>query len=156
MGITFGPVKGDVLVDASGPKILEMAARLSGDYFCWETVPLHNGTDLLGAVMDQALGLRVNPLDLEATYSRGVALRYLWPKPGRVTSISGIREAAALPGVRFFRWEPRWRSIREGVVITAARSHGERVASVMTVGATRQAAIKIAEHALGLVRVETE
>ena len=154
--IDQGPVKGDILVDENGPKVIEMAARLSGDYFCYETVPLHNGTDLLRAVMDQALGLPVDQRLLEPKYERGVALRYVWPEPGVVREIRGVEEVRSRPGVRFFNWEPRWREIGPGTEITPARSMGERVGSVLAHASTRAAAVRIAEEAVTSIQIRTE
>ncbi len=157
LGIDWGPVKGDVIIDGQkGLKALEMAARLSGDYFCYETIPLHNGINLLEAVMDLALGLPVDPESLKPRYNRGVALRYVWPRPGRVVSIEGIEEAGKIPGVHFVNFEPRWKNIGVGSVIPPAKSMGERVASVMAVGATRENALTIAEQAVGKIRIETQ
>ncbi len=156
LGINFGPVKGDILIDAEGPKILEMAARLSGDYFCDVTAPLNNGTSLLDAVMDQALGLSIDKNKLRPQFNRGVALRYVWPKPGVVRSISGIEAARALPGVHFVQFEPRWENLTVGTEIPPMRSMGERVAAVMAHAETRAEAIAIAEKAVSMICIDTE
>ena len=156
LGIDWGPVKGDILIDRDGPKILEMAARLSGDYFCYETVPLHNGINLLEIVLDLSLGEKIDPVRFQEKFHRGVALRYLWPKPGRVVKITGVQEVQEMEGVHFFRWEPRWEGIGVGTVITPARSMGERLGSVMAVGKTREEAIKRAEKAINKIHIETE
>ncbi len=155
LGINWGPVKGDILVDASGPKMIEMAARLSGDYFCYETIPLHNGVNLLESVMDLSLGLSPDLGALQPRFSRGVALRYVWPTPGRIVAIRGVEAVRAMPGVHFFNWEPRWRDIAVGAEITPARSMGERVGCVMTWADTREQAIAIAEAAVRRVEIET-
>lgn len=157
LGIDWGPVKGDVIIDRQkGVKVLEMAARLSGDYFCYETIPLHNGINLLEAVMDLSLGLSVDPESLKPRYKRGVALRYVWPTPGRVISIEGIEEASKIPGVHFVNFEPRWKDISVGSVISPAKSMGERVASVMAHGTTREEAVRIAEQAVQKIQICTE
>ncbi|MCQ1538195.1 ATP-grasp domain-containing protein [Methanocalculus taiwanensis] len=156
LGITWGPVKGDILIDdTKGIRILEMAARLSGDYFCYETIPLHNGINLLEIVMDMSMGYPIEREKLTPKYNQGVALRYVWPKPGRVCSIKGIEEARSLPGVHFVKFEPRWRDIAIGTDIQPAKSMGERVASVMASAETREKAIEIAEKAVSLIKIET-
>ena len=156
LGIDWGPAKGDILIHEEGPKVLEMAARLSGDYFCYETVPLQNGVDLLRAIMDLSLGLDVDRSLLQPKFNRGVALRYVWPKPGRVKAIRGVEEVRAMPGVHFFNWEPRWRDIGIGTEITAARSMGERVGCVMTYADTREEAVRLAEKAVSMIEIITE
>lgn len=155
--IDWGPVKGDIIIDRQkGVQILEMAARLSGDYFCYETIPMHNGINLLKAVMDLSLGLPVQPDTLKPKFNRGVALRYVWPEPGRVVSIEGLDRARAIPGVHFVNFEPRWKDIQIGSVISPARSMGERVASIMACASTRQEAIRIAEQAVSTIKIHTE
>lgn len=156
LGIDWGPVKGDILIDEGGPKVLEMAARLSGDYFCYETVPLHTGVNILEAVMNQAVGLPVDPSSLIPQYNHGVALRYVWPKPGKVKKIIGVDQVRSMAGVHFFKWEPRWRNIGIGTEIVAARSMGERVGCVMTKAETREEAILIAETAINTIQITTE
>lgn len=156
LGIDFGPVKGDILIDEEGPKVIEMAARLSGDYFCYETAPLHNGINLLEIVMDQAMGIPIDHRRLQPQFSRGVALRYVWPKPGVVNKIEGVEEVRNISGVRFFNFEPKWKDIGVGTVIHPARSMGERVGSVLVSAKTREEAVQLAEECVGMVKVETE
>lgn len=156
LGIDFGPVKGDILIDAEGPKILEMAARLSGDYFCDVTVPLHNGVNLLEAVMDQSLGMNIDQERLQPRFNRGVALRYVWPKPGIVKQIDGLEAARSLPGVHFVKFEPRWKDLAVGTRVDPIRNMGERVVAVMAHAETRAQAVAIAEHAVSIIRIDTE
>lgn len=155
LGITWGPVKGDIIVTRDGPRVLEMAARLSGDYFCYETIPLHNGIDLLAVVMDMAVGHAVDLVRLKPSRHQGVALRYVWPEPGIVTAISGIEDARGLAGVHFVRLEPHWVGLSPGDRIAPASSMGERVMSVMTWGADREEAVARACQAVNRIYIET-
>jgi len=155
LGIKWGPVKGDILVDADGPKVIEMAARLSGDYFCHETIPLHNGINLLSIVIDLSLGLQIDPDRLKPAFNRGVALRYIWPKPGIVEDIKGVEKVRAMKGVHFFNWEPRWKDIKKGTRIFPPQSMGERVGCVMTYADSRDEAINIAEKSVSMVKIVT-
>ncbi|ACV67916.1 ATP-grasp domain-containing protein [Desulfohalobium retbaense] len=156
LGIDWGPVKGDIIIDPQkGIRVLEMAARLSGDYFCYETIPLHNGINLLEATMDLSVGFPVSPEALKPKHNQGVALRYVWPKPGRVVSIEGFEEARSIPGVDFVQLEPRWRNLSMGTVIPAPTFMGERIASVMAFADTRDEAVAIAEKAVSTVKIRT-
>lgn len=158
LGITAGPAKGDIIVTSDGkPRLLEMAARASGDYFASVTAPCNNGTDIISAIIQQAVGDDINPDFLTWKYNKGVALRYVWPKPGRIIDIQGLDEVKTMLGVKFFNWEPYWKTqnIGVGTVITPPTSHRERVASVLAVGDSRSQAIKIAEEAVDRVRVIT-
>lgn len=155
LGIHWGPVKGDIIVSRDGPRVLEMAARLSGDYFCYETIPLHNGIDLLAVVMDMAVGHAVDPARLKPSRHQGVALRYVWPEPGVVTAIHGLEEAKCQAGIHFVRLEPHWADLAPGDRIAPASSMGERVMSVMAWGADREEAVVRACRAVNTIRIET-
>lgn len=159
LGIDTGPAKGDIIVTPDGePRMLEMATRISGDYFAAYTAPLNNDTDLISAAIQQAAGDRVNPDFLRWKYNRGIALRYFWPSPGRITKISGIEEARTLPGIKFINWEPYWedQNIGIGTIITKPASHGERVGCVLASADTREAAVSISEHVVRMVNIETK
>lgn len=155
LGIHWGPVKGDIIVAQDGPRVLEMAARLSGDYFCYETIPLHNGIDLLAVVMDMAVGHTVDSARLKPSRHQGVALRYVWPKPGVVTDIRGAEDAKAQAGIHFVRLEPHWAGLAPGDRIAPASSMGERVMSVMAWGADREEAVARACRAVNTVHIDT-
>jgi len=62
----------------------------------------------------------------------------------------------SMPGIHFFRWEPRWKDIAVGTQITPARSMGERVGCVMAYSDTRDGAVCIAEKAVGMIQILTE
>lgn len=159
LGIDFGPAKGDILITREGkPYMLEMATRLSGDYFCAFTAPLSNGTDIISAALQQCTGCPVDEAFLTPRYNKAVALRYFWPQPlpGKVKSINGIEESRALPGVEFVTWEPYWirKGLDVGTVIEKPTCHGERVGCVLTVGENRNETVELAENVVSKVKIE--
>jgi len=157
LGISFGPAKGDIFINEDGPKILEMASRLSGDYFCWETVPLHNGTDILSVLLDAVVGEKPDLDLLKPKFNHGVALRYLFPKRfGKVRSISGLEKVKQMEGVHFFNWEPAYENMDVGTEVKIPTSHGERVGCVMTHAETKEEAVSIAEKAIKSINLEVE
>ena len=110
--------KGDIIITKNGsPKLLEMATRVSGDYFASYTSPLNNGTDLISVLIQQTVGDKVNLDFLKWKYNKGVALRYCWPKPGRIIEINGFEEVKTLPGVKFVQWEPYWAKKILGLIL---------------------------------------
>jgi len=159
LGIEVGVAKGDIIVTKAGePIMLEMAARVSGDYFAAYTAPLNNGTDIISALIQQAVGDEVNMDYLKWKHNKGVALRYIWPQPGEIVEIDGIQEAASLPGVKFIKWEPYWseKNIDIGTVLTKPTSHGERVASVLVSSETRSDAVKLADYIVEKIKIDTK
>lgn len=156
LGIDWGPAKGDILIDSEGPKVIEMAARLSGDYFCDVTTPLHNGINIMEVLFDMALGREIDADRLKPRFEKGVALRYLWPLPGVVSEIRGLEEVRSWPGIHFVDFEPAYRDLSVGSLIKRPESMGERVGSVMAVGETGAAAVKLAEKAVQTIQILTQ
>jgi len=56
LGINMGCAKGDIKITSDGPKIGELAARLSGGFMSAYTYPLSTGVDLMRAAIEIALG----------------------------------------------------------------------------------------------------
>ncbi len=159
LGIDFGPAKGDIIVTSEGRVcMLEMAARMSGDYFCSFTGPLNNGSDIVSAAIQQSVGDEITPTFLQWHYDKGVALRYFWPEPlpGTVTAISGVQECQSHPDVHFITWEPYWLQAGFGVgtVVEPPTCHGERVGCVMATGESRDEAITLAEYVVDRVKID--
>ena len=67
LGVTNGTVKGDIVVHKGEPYVIELAARLSGGFFCTREIPLNTGVDFIGAAIKLALGEPVTPEELEPT-----------------------------------------------------------------------------------------
>src|SRR5262249_9511989 len=99
MGIADGSVKGDMVWTDRGPYVIEIAARLSGGWMATDQIPLGTGVDLIGCAIRLALGEAVPAEDLRPRWHRGVAIRYFFPPPGRVTSIDGVDTFAGVPWV---------------------------------------------------------
>jgi biotin carboxylase len=87
--VTNGTVKGDIVVHNGEPYVIELAARLSGGFFCTREIPLNTGIDFIGCAIKVALGETVSPEELEPKTSTAVIQRYAFPKPGRVVSVTG-------------------------------------------------------------------
>ncbi len=93
LGVTTGTVKGDIVVHNGEPYVIELAARLSGGFFCTREIPLNTGVDFIGCAIKVALGEPVLPEELEPTASNAVIQRYAFPAPGRVVSVTGAEDA---------------------------------------------------------------
>src|SRR5476651_1211112 len=76
MGITDGTVKGDIVVHDGEPYMIELAARLSGGFFCTREIPLNTGVDFVGAAIRIALGETVDEADLAPKHLVPVIQRY--------------------------------------------------------------------------------
>ena len=59
LGVTNGTVKGDIVVHNGEPYVIELAARLSGGFFCTREIPRNSGVDCIGCAIKVALGVSV-------------------------------------------------------------------------------------------------
>lgn len=150
LGIVSGIAKGDMVWTTEGPKVIEIAARLSGGWFCTDQIPLATGVDLVQAAILLALGA---PIHLEEHRPRplaGVAIRYFFPSPGKVVRIEGFEAAQQLPGVHRLEL-----FIRPGDLVEPVVNHPSRAGFVITVGDDHQQAIDRAVAALKTVTIVT-
>lgn len=99
LGIDNWVAKGDIVIHQGSPYVIEMAARLSGGYFCTHEIPLSTGVDIVAAVIRLALGDPVDPADLTEKFSRPVSQRFFFPEPGVVTNIDGVEQVENRDGV---------------------------------------------------------
>ena len=150
MGVTNGVVKGDIVVCKGEPYVIELAARLSGGYFCTHEIPLNTGVDFVGQAIRLALGKKLDPADLIPRYQRGVAQRYLFPTPGRVIRISDISNVAQRSGIALC--EVR---VSQGDIICPIDSHPARAGVVIATGETRDQAIERAVQLVNTIEIET-
>ncbi|MEI9990247.1 MAG: ATP-grasp domain-containing protein [Rhizomicrobium sp.] len=150
LGITNGTVKGDIVVHKGEPYVIELAARLSGGFFCTREIPLNTGVDFVGAAIRIALGEAVAPEDLEPKHFTPVIQRYAFPKAGRVVAIEGAEEARRIGGVADVIV-----TAKPGDVIPDAGDKRPSAAMVLTVGPSREAALAAANDALACLKIVT-
>lgn len=127
--------------------LMEVGARLGGDFISTELTHLSTGVDMVAAAIDVALG--VEP-DLSAKEEpKGVCIRYFCPKPGKLVSISNT-EVLNNPHVCLWEIYPK-----EGDVIPAVTSSLCRSGHVIVTEKTPQKAIELAERLIESVKFET-
>ncbi len=149
LGVTNGTVKGDIVVHNGEPYVIELAARLSGGFFCTREIPLNTGVDFVGCAIKVALGETVSPEDLEPKISTAVVQRYAFPKPGRVVSITGAEDAMKIPGVADVVV-----TANPGDIIPSAGDKRPSAAMVLATGASRDAALEAANNALARLQIK--
>lgn len=149
-GVGFGVFKSDTILTADGPRILEVASRLSGGFDAQVTTPLATGRNFIRAAMRLAVGMPFDQADI--TYSRH-AYAAAWaalPEPGRVVSIDNVETVKGLDGVHdvFLRTSP-------GEVIEPYIDCGARPAFVVADGSTYDEAVAHARAGAEALSIRT-
>jgi biotin carboxylase len=150
LGVQSGVVKGDMVYTSDGPKVIEIAPRLSGGWFSSDQIPLATGVDFLGAAIRLALGDPVQLEEVQPHCWKGVAIRYFFPNPGRVIEIRNAEKFQDVPWVHkivFF--------VNPGEVLEPVTNHTKRAGCVITTGDTCQQAISRAEEVVQTVQIRT-
>ena len=128
--------------------LMEIGARLGGDFISTELTHLSTGIDMVAAAINCALG--VEPC-LEPTEEKhGVCIRYFCPKPGKLVSISNTE---VLNDSRVYLWEIYH---KEGDMIPEVTSSLCRSGHVIVTEKNAKLAIAYAESLLNEVKMETE
>ena len=150
LGVHDGTVKGDMVVHKGEPYVIELAARLSGGFFCTREIPLNTGVDFIGWAIRVALGERIPPEELEPKKLVPVIQRYAFPKPGRVVDVRGANAAKRVPGIADVIV-----TARPGDIIPPAGDKRPSGAMVLATGGNREEALAAATAGLSAIVIET-
>ena len=115
-----GPVHAELKVAGDGVKVIELGARLGGDYIATDLVPLSTGVDLVEANIKWALGL---PFNLDKKYSRYAAIRYIDHLDSIELDASTLHLLDHFAWNRLGSWEIQSSRDREGSFIVSDVSH---------------------------------
>ena len=130
LGITDGPSYTQLRVDAGGPKVIEVAARLGGGHDA-ELVEAAVGVDLNALTIDAALGRRLTPPRPEPQVG-GAVTRFLVAPAGMLASVDVPDDLEGVEQVRIYR--------APGHRFAPLRRGADRAGAVLAVGASREEA----------------
>ncbi|MDY7011711.1 MAG: ATP-grasp domain-containing protein [Planctomycetota bacterium] len=149
LGIDWAAAHAEIKLSPRGPVLMEIGARLGGDFITTELVPRSTGIDIVEGAINLALGRQP---DLKPKNSvRGASIRYLTPRTGKVTSIEGVERAKGMQGVKIIAL-----GVEAGGEVPAITSSLTRVGHVIAEGATAEQAIANAEAARDAIIIHTE
>ena len=149
--ISNGVIKGDMVLSAGDPYIIEVATRLSGGYFCSHEIPLNTGVDFVRLAIQIAMGERVNKDSLVITRNTPVCQRYFFPKPGVVKKIIIPDWIKYHPFVNLCEIR-----VSIGDSIDKATNHLSRAGLVITSGKNKASALRLARRVIHDVQIVTD
>jgi len=145
LGIENGPSYTQLRVDAQGPKVIEVAARLGGGHDA-ELAQAVTGVDLNGLTIDAAVGA-----DLVLTQHKvrvgGAVTKFLVAPPGVLERVELPDDLEGIRRVRIYR-EP-------GYVFTPLRRGADRAGALLATGDSRDEALARANAAADRIRFVT-
>jgi len=151
IGIFNGIIKGDIVIHLGKPYIIELAARLSGGFFCTHEIPLNSGVNPVKAAIQLALGEDIKIEDFSPVFNRFVSQRYLFSAPGKIVSINNVEQAGELPGISEIIL-----LVREGEIYHQSNPDIIRTAMVISLGDTPDKAKEQANKAVNLIQIKTK
>lgn len=128
--------------------LMEIGARMGGDFISTELTHLSSGIDMVAATICVVLGMEPNLQSTEEKH--GVCIRYFTPKPGRLVKIDGVE---ALRNAYVYDAEIYH---KEGDIIPEVKSSLDRSGHVIVTAPTAKEAIKRAEDLINEVRIITD
>lgn len=150
LGIESGVAKGDVVWTAEGPKVIEIAARLSGGDFCESLVPLGTGVNYVRSAIQLAIGEEPDWKALVPRFERAVANRYFFPEPGELVRVEGAEDVRAQPWVEKLEL---W--YRPGQILPPISSHAQRFGVFVLTAPDRSTLEQRIRWVYGTIRIET-
>jgi len=137
----------EVMLTPKGGRVIEVNARLGGDFIASHLVPLGSGVDLLRAAYDTALGRDV---ELGEPAPGGACVRFLLAdRSGVVEGWDGVDDARSAPGVVELGFN---KSAGDRVALPPERFFDHRLCFVVTRGDDTTQAVRAAERAAALLR----
>lgn len=127
--------------------LMEIGARLGGDFISTELTHLSTGIDMVAAAIDVALGIEPDLSVKEEP--KGACIRYFCPKPGRLISVSNTE---VLDDPHVYKKEIY---VHEGDIIPEVTSSLSRSGHVIVIEKTPQKAIELAERLIREVKFDT-
>lgn len=145
IGIKNGVSHAELKITSEGVKVVEIAARLGGDYITSRLVPLSTGVDMVGNSVLQAIG---EPIDITPKFEKGSAIRFIYGFDGIMDSIivdDNIKEMKEIVEIKFY--------VKAGDHIHDLHSSNDRLGHIIVQADCAREAIKIADSAINCVHV---
>lgn len=148
IGLINAPSHTELKITSEGPKIVELAARLGGDFITSKLVPLSTGVDMVGNSVLLATG---GAVDLTQTRQNGSAIHFIQGKEGILKNITVDEAVYSLEGV-----EEVVLYKKAGDVVHNTKSSNDRLGHIITTGKTAGKALECGKKALSCIRISYE
>ncbi len=136
-------VKGDLVISEGKAYIIELAARLSGGFFCSHITPMAYGVDFVKAAIQIALGEKADAG--KARDGAFVSQRYIFPSKEDIgKTVKRVGDTGTSPFSTY--------NIKAGDIIQPVDCHPRRWGQVICAGNTLDAAREVAQIFVNLLK----
>ncbi|WP_200792889.1 ATP-grasp domain-containing protein [Bacillus massilinigeriensis] len=146
LGITNGPAHVEIMLTKNGPKIIELGARMGGDFISTHLVPLSTGIDMVKAVINIACG---EDVDLSPNLNKGSSIQYISGDKGYIKSIEGLDTAGKIDGIFEIKMLKN-----VGEQSREICSSHDRLGYIIAQGSTAIEAMHICKKAAGCIKIK--
>lgn len=140
-----GPSHTEIKLTKDGPKIVELAARLGGDFITSKLVPLSTGVDMVGNSVVLATG---GDVDLAKKWDKGAAIRFIPCEIGKIEAIEIPDDVTIFPGI-----EEIVLYKKAGEVVDGTKSSNDRLGHIIATGKDAKEAFVRATDVLNAIKV---
>ena len=145
VGINCGPSHVEIMLTSSGPKMVELGARMGGDCITTHLIPLSTGIDMIKATIDVSLGLKP---DITPSLHKGSAIRFFDAPHGVISSINNIEVAKGMDRVKEISFTKNI-----GDEVSEIHSSIDRCGFVIAHGDSAREAIEACEKAKQIINI---
>lgn len=149
--IENGAFKGDLILVDNEPKIIEVTARASGGFDAQYRKPYSFGIDIIKATIDIAAGKEMDPTDLVPKWIKWSKTTSVFPKPGKITKITGLEEVQNMKGVKNI-----FHSMKIGDIVQEYKHCASRINHIIIVSNTYHDLNKLEDEIHKTLKIETE
>lgn len=147
LGINNSAIHAELKIQEGVPYIMEIGARLGGDFISTVLTQISSGIDMVAAAVNVALGIEPNLIPTEV--GKGVCIRYICPSPGIVYSID-VKEAINNDSIHSYEIY-----CKVGDRVNYVSSSLDRSGHVIVTNNSVEDAICIAEDIIQLIKIQT-
>lgn len=145
IGFINCPSHTEMKITKDGPKIVEIAARLGGDFITSKLVPLSTGVDLVGNSIILATGGKV---DIDKKINKGSAICFIQSKQGTIQNIEiekNLENKTGIEEIVLYK--------KIGDHIHDTQSSNDRLGHIVATADTADEALQIATDALKGIKI---
>ena len=151
IGIENAPAHVEIKVTEEGAKIVELAARLGGDFITSRLVPLSTGIDMVGASVLLATG---EVPELTPKWDRGAAIHFIHAGQEQEGVLTRIIVPDALYGQVGVEEISLYK--KPGDPVQGTHSSNDRLGHVITTGETAEQAMELGKRVMAQIQVEIQ